>query len=536
MNRTSVTLLLVAIVVGLISTAAHAGTYTVSACFDAPAGQFAAFASSNSSPSTLTADAHCPPAPGESFSGLLLSTTLMAVGSPDGATAAWTTSAPPGTTLDQLSVRRYFGKRDENWDVSVVKADGSALETCDFNPATQLECTVGSATPTAPANYVTYANLDTSSVSFRLRCDAAPFTCLSGTSQRQAWIALYAATAQIVDPVAPVLGTPSGSLVDDSSHAGWHRGVESLSVPASDSSGIKATGVSIDGTAVAAVDQSCDFTQMRPCPAEASPAIAVDLASLSDGPHELRMSATDAATQASSVTRTLNVDQHPPAAPVGLATTTLGDGRYAASWTNPGQGAAAPITGASYEVCRVAGNGCPIRALTSGVGVHDLPPFALPADSGRYALRVALVDQAGNTDASRVAIGQIDTDSTTAPPPPPGRREPPSFRPAGAARVQRLLTIRGTVAASATGSVTGVVTGIDHRRPQATATTSVRRSAWRLQLELPRGLRRQSRYLLVLKYAGDDQHRPAAISRTLIATGPRARAAAKRRFRFARSR
>src|SRR5689334_14553354 len=92
MKRYCLTLLLAVLVFGVAEPQSHAGTYSVTACFDAPAGQASAFTPTNSSPSTLTVAGVCPPTPGDPFSGLLLSTTLLAPNSPDGATAAWITA------------------------------------------------------------------------------------------------------------------------------------------------------------------------------------------------------------------------------------------------------------------------------------------------------------------------------------------------------------------------------------------------------------------------------------------------------------
>lgn len=533
------------LVVGAASSAV-AGTYQVPACFDAPHGETAAFTAQNTSPQTITTSTECPPAPGASFSGLLVSTTLGAASSSDGASASWTIAAPTGTTLSSLSVRRYFGKRDENWNVAVRKADGTALETCDFDPNTQLECTVGSDVPTDAENYVTYGNLNTQSVSFGIVCQAGAFTCLSGSTQRQAWIAVYAATATVSDPDPPSIGSPQGSLF--AAAGSWHRGIEQATVPATDASGVKTVSVLLDGSSVATSPQTCDYTHMQPCPGSVDPSMNVDLAGLADGPHQLQIAATDAADQQQLTTASeLLVDNHAPAAPLNLAVQRSADGTYSATWTNPAQESAAPIAGAHYRVCLQGGTSCSTDAVAAGAGVSHIDAITVPSSPARYDLDVWLEDAAANVNPANEASAVIDT--TTGPGgggssggggggggsssggggSPPGKLAG-GLRLRKAAQRGSVLTLAGTIAPTAHGGLVAIARRSPVGRTTATGRATIKAGHWRLRITLPSRIKRQMRYSVVLRYAGDSTHLGDILRRRLLARHPLASRSLARTF------
>lgn len=502
---------------------ASAATFAVPICADAPNGETTAISPTNTSPGTLSTVSTCPPTPSSTFSGLLVSTTLMAANSPTGATAAWSIVAAPGTTLSALSVRRYFGKRDTFWNVTVRKTGGQVLETCEFDPSTQLECTVGSSTPTDAENYVTYTNLATQGVSFSLVCQAGMFTCLSGATQRQAWIALYGATAVVDDPAPPQVSTLQGSLVSASTH-GWHRGQQQATFDAADASGLRSATLIVDDAPVATSAQSCDFTRMQPCPGTVHAAFDIDLAQLADGTHLVRGQAVDAADQPQLTTPVaLQVDNHAPAAPVNLTATRNADGSFAASWTNPGQGAGAPIAVAYYEVCDPAGTTCGPVNSAAAPNIAQIAELAVPDTPGDYLLRLWLEDDAGNATPASAASVVVHQP----------RRDPVrvgahlGFRVA----LQRssFLTVAGSIAPNARGTVSAV---LRHARTRTTTHTRPSHGSWKLRLRLPPTIKTKMRFALMVTYTGDQLHRPAKASRTLIARRSWTPQKPSRRFRI----
>ena len=66
----------------------------------------------------------------------------LAANSGSGARAAWTVSAPAGTSLQRLDVTRAFQKWDNDWSVSVRTAEQSVLDTCELT-GVQVYCASG---------------------------------------------------------------------------------------------------------------------------------------------------------------------------------------------------------------------------------------------------------------------------------------------------------------------------------------------------------------------------------------------------------
>lgn len=271
--------------------AATAATYDVVVC-KGGGGSGAAFETLDMALSSMT----CPPAPGAAFSGLVAQDQLGAGDYPTGTRGGFTVTAPAGTTISQIIARRYFGKRPSSWQVAVRTAQGQILETCDFNPALATSCSQGSGIDPAQ-NTVTYAQLSTPNVEFGFTCNAAvPDACARNPSSHRVWMVIYDATVTIEDPAAPALGQASGGLLGPGGPGGWHQGTETVAVSASDASGIKRTGITID-TSRQWADQACDYTRTRPCPPSVVATHPVNLNAVADGRHQLRVGAADAAGQ-----------------------------------------------------------------------------------------------------------------------------------------------------------------------------------------------------------------------------------------------
>ncbi len=262
--------------------ATSAGTYDVNLCADG-------FTARNDNAALLTTSMTCP-AP-----GLFAGVRPGAAGPPAGATAGWTVSAPAGTTLRRLVVRRSFGKEDAGYEVAVRTREGTILDLCP------LGC------PSAPAT-VTYTPLRTQSVAFTV-------ACITGCANAPAWLAIHGATATIEDPNPPTVTVEAGA---------WQRTAE-VAVTAEDASGIRTEG--------------CDFTRLPPCPGRVRTMLKLDVA---DGVHALTAGATDAAGNTTSAPFTLKLDRVAPAAPGDLA---VQDGVY--TWRNPDS--AAPIVAAHFS-------------------------------------------------------------------------------------------------------------------------------------------------------------------------------------------
>ena len=205
---------------------------------------------------------------------------------------------------------------------------------------------------------------------------------------------IYSSRVQITDPSPPTLSAPSGALWAD----GYHRGVETVQVGASDNTGIRASRLRVDGFERGAAVRACDFTVVVPCSNEPGATIAFDTRAMTDGPHQLSVVAEDAALNVASLARTIVVDNGAPAAPADVTlegpTGPQDDEQLHRALAQPGRSGRADRRGALDHVPTV-GNAGAWRAATSGAGIAELAALQVPG-AGDWDLRIWLQDAAGN--------------------------------------------------------------------------------------------------------------------------------------------
>jgi len=529
---------LVAFATSLLFTgSAIAGSFQITQCMP-PTGSHA-FALLNAAQfSTLV---ECPPATGVVFSGILAQDTLGAGGYANGARGGYLISAAPGTTITSIAGRRYFGTRGEHWSVGARAADGQVLETCVLDPQTQIICERGHpTTPTHPDNDFAYTGLNTASIAFDFVC-AAPgaSTCPRTPSQHEVWVVLYGATLAIDDPAPPSLGSISGSLLGPGGMAGWHRGVESATVQASDASGVKQVRLVVDGQTRVSATKICEYTQPRPCPASVGETLTLDLAGVGQGTYALQFGATDAAGQETlSTTSVLKVDHVAPTRPEGLAAARNADGSWGLTWTNPPQGTAAPIVTAHYLVCQPGSSAdCPSGEAKIGADIQRLDA-PLPPGGGPWDILVWLQDEAGNVDPSTAARVSVNTSLAIAPPPPPPPSSSPAPPPApplnptpkraagmrvtASRRLGAILRVNGSIRPAATGLLSLSIRATRDGPVLARGRARANRGRWQFRLSLPRRVRTTGRALITIRYPGDGLHRSQTIARRLVGSRIRA--------------
>jgi len=322
---------------------------------------------------------------------------------------------------------------------------------------------------------------------------------------------IYDATVTIDDPAAPVLAPPTGTLRGSGGPGGWHKGPETLTINASDVSGIKRTVVTIDANRHDAVDQVCDYTRLRPCPASVTATHSVDLSALADGPHQLRASAADAAGQVThSDPVEVKIDSRAPLGPKGLRVARNGDGSRRLSWANPSQGTAAPIVAARYAVCRPEpSTDCQAEGRSAGVDIGALD-VRLPSGGGAWDGLVWLEDEAANHDRGSGARVSLNL---------PGNS--PTSRRLARLRIKRVsrsggrLRVTGTIGRAATGRVALRVRARRGGPLLARGETRVRRGRWHISTRLPRALRGRRAALVTVRYRGDRRHAPQSITRPI---------------------
>jgi hypothetical protein len=513
MRRLLVILSVVAVAAAFAS-AAGAATFDVNVCASDPGLSSLAVAAANSQPGTLTTAANCRRDPVDQLDGLGAFDQAGAPNTPAGGSASWTLAAAPGTRIASVRLRRSLGKRDNTWDVWTRTAEGATIETCEI--VSSISCTVG-AMPTNPQSSTTYTGLNTESLSWGVSCGATIGTCPNGLSLHYAWAVVYGLTATVDDPAPPQLQPLVGSLVGP---ARWHAGTEQATVPASDASGARRLELLVDGTVVAASDQTCDYTRMRPCPAAAQFTGSVDLAALPDGVHEVAGRAVDAGGQpASTASTAITVDTRAPAAPLAMGAAANDDGSITARWANPDQRGGAPIAAAHYQFCPIGSDtGCAGGGIASGDGINTLERIRPPAGGAPWDLVIWLQDAAGHADrgsAARQTVIVRPPDSgtgTRGPTPGASKRKTTRLRIADAALRNGRLHVRGVAVRSLRGRVTVALRKTRYGRPAGRKATVVRGGRFVAVLDV-RGRGVPWRGYLTAHFSGSKEYRAATVVR-----------------------
>ena len=208
----------------------------------------------------------------------------------------------------------------------------------------------------------------------------------------------------IADDNAPSVAIRGGSLVA----GGWRRGVQDVTVDASDWVGIKSALVRVDGLVRGTAEHSCELTRAAPCP-NGTDTFAVRTGELADGSHTVTAEAVDSAGNSAQLSRRIAVDNTAPIRPTSLSIDGGAAWRSSSSfklrWNNPPQ-SVAPIAGASIAVCPIAHTapdrvGC-TTTTRSGVRLQSIDGVRVPAP-GQWKARVWLRDAAGNQTPSNSA-------------------------------------------------------------------------------------------------------------------------------------
>lgn len=320
----------------------------------------------------------------------------------DGGASSWLQGAfvyfdaPSGNSIASVSFDGGLRRNDCGWGVEMVAGPQDWSGNVIFGlPANQL-CDSQFQTPdeyTFFPNRFSYA-VNAPRVRIETRCGAS-----SCSRNGVASIHIRNVDVRVEDDAAPSLTGGRGALWTS---AGWLSGRQTLGFDASDASGISASSISVDGRVLTQKSYACDFTLAAPCPAGLQDESLATDGFGTDGPHVVTLSATDAAGNTATASRTDYIDNTAPDAPQNIAVEG-GDGWHQAngfniSWSLASSAAnGAPIVGAGWELCP-ADVSQPCRdGRTDGANITALKDFRLP-QPGAYNLRVWLVDAAGNAD------------------------------------------------------------------------------------------------------------------------------------------
>ena len=266
-------------------------------------------------------------------------------------------------------------------------------------------------------------NFNSSVNQIRLIVQCVYASCPSA-SGAYAYIALRYLTFTLANDSAPAIVNARGPLWSD----GWVGGKATVSFDASDDTGIQSIRAYLDGQQKAADYRGCDPHALT-CPDWGGATLSVPTYDgVSDGRHTLTIEAVDRAGNVAQASRTVRIDNTPPAAPQELAVDG-GDGwrtspKFTLRWTEPGQqagsGAAArAVSSASDTSASIAGvewKMCPAGKSTGCITGSKTQANITSLDlevpkPGDWETSVWLRDSAGNAQPATAAHVRLRYDN-----------------------------------------------------------------------------------------------------------------------------
>ncbi|MEA2389627.1 MAG: large repetitive protein, partial [Thermoleophilaceae bacterium] len=461
----------------LVPAAARAGTYDVVACDAAPGGASGSWTGMASA--LMSTGAKCPTGLAEQ-NGIRAGARVDAGTAPPFSYATQSFDAPDGASIVSLEAQFMLHRKANYWSVGIF-ADGRMILGCPPNDANDL-CLWSTAWPGTSRSFSFPQGVHR--VYAQTACGGAN-GCATGPPDSapyydRASIRLYSATVRVRDDSTPaVTDLGDGRLTDGT----WQAGSRAIGYAASDNVGIRSTRLYVDGRQRDDLQHSCDFTRRIPCADVGRARYTIDTQALTDGPHELRLEATDTAGNVGALVRSFNSDNTPPDAPEEV-TVDGGEGWRAVNgfrlaWENTDS--AAPIAAVHYELCDTTAGGC-VQGERRAEGAASIDDLRVP-EPGDYTVRLWLEDAAGNfNDGNRSPAVHLRFDDV-----PPGRGEPaPRERWTNAAEIDEPIAMGEGQIVPVSG-IGGYSVTVDGSDPDATV--DVRGNSYPLA-RLPQGATR----------------------------------------------
>jgi hypothetical protein len=320
----------------------------------------------------------------------------------DGAASSWLHGAymifdaPEGNSIDSISFEVGLRRPDCSWGVELVGGNRDLAGNILFGFPAGQSCDSQFQTPD---EYTFLGRYGFAVGAPRVRIEARCGGAASCTRNGVAAIHIRNVDVRVHDDVAPSLSGGRGNLWTSS---GWLAGTQAIGFDARDGSGVQQASVVVDGQTVRNQAVTCDYTFAAPCPQQSLDKPIPTAGFGADGPHTLTLSATDAAGNPSSVSRTIYIDNSPPDPPQNL-TVAGGDGwrptnDFTVTWTSSPPKVGAPVAGAEWDLCPTPTTAGPCtHGSANGADMTSLTHLTLPAP-GAYTLKLWLRDSAGNQD------------------------------------------------------------------------------------------------------------------------------------------
>lgn len=393
-------LVLAALLVGLLAPAhAEAGEYTISTC--QANGAFTSSAFEVFATRGMKWRRACNPL-GPGLRGLVTANVAREGHVEVGAQSGFVLEAPPETSFAQLRWSGYAHRRDCRFALQLyaVKSDGSTVAIrnvrADHGCPRQAEAQASSwPRPTS------YELGGATRIVQRAICIGAPQAQFC-SARGQNFLQTFVAEATVSDPTPPAVSLAADGPLPQGA---WVRGNQSVGYEASDNTGIREVAAYVGSFRAESASLPCDYSQRVPCP-DSSGQIEVETAKLPEGTQQLHLAAQDASgNTGESSPVTVRIDNTAPGAvPVAVEG---GEGwrsrdGFDLLWANPPEPDRAPITAATYRLCRVGGSECSTGTV-GGEGVSAIENLTVPTP-GEWEVRMWRTDAAGNVQPENSSL------------------------------------------------------------------------------------------------------------------------------------
>jgi hypothetical protein len=345
---------------------------------------------------------------GPGLRGLITSNSVRTGSVPRGAASIAAIIAPPGTSFTSLRWSGSTGRSDCGYGLHLyADAPGSkAMPVADVRA--NQRCTPPRLVRPVGLRVHTLDITGATRIVQSVVCEASvrQKTC---STRGPNFISTSIAVVDIVDNEAPVATITSDTPL---ASGAWVSGTQQLHYVAEDNVGVKVAHAVAAEKEVGTDARTCQmatpegaFATPIPCP-NGGGQIKVDTHVLSEGTQQLVVHAEDAAGNVgSSGPATIRIDLAAPAR-VDVAIDG-GDGwrnrnDFALAWVNPPEPDRAPISAATYKLCRVAGGADCGQAEQAGDGIAALP-VQTPAP-GEWTVSLWRRDAAGNQDPNTASV------------------------------------------------------------------------------------------------------------------------------------
>ena len=369
------TFVIAALVSLCIAAPASAGSYAVGAC-----GATSQSASWVPQSGSVNVYKQCP---FSTFGGGEGMVTRLAGTQNNGAYSRLHFFAPPGTTIGGLTITFSY-IRNACYVSNQIRAFGPGLDRIVLGDGANQNC---GSTELELNNFNAAIPPGTTQLLQNTQCGRQP--CSVGAAFRT-----RSATVVVNDPTPPDVGITGGGLASGR----WVSGRQTATFAHSDGTGIRSADIALGGD-TASAGFPCDYTQSAPCTAgNGGSSLAVSTSAVPDGEHTYFVRAFDAASNPTTRSGVVKVDNHAPGrVDVGL---DGGEGWRRANafrtvWSNGDETRFAPVVAAWYRLCK-DGRCQPAERVASQ---SELDSVKVPSP-GDWTLSVWREDAAGNQDAN----------------------------------------------------------------------------------------------------------------------------------------